>query len=192
MAFSSRVLRLARLLVTLAAASSLPSRAQQPQANLPHLTLSEAIKQAQANEPAFASAVAAQKSAKIDGYLAKASLLPSVTYHNQVLYTQPNGQTNQGGQVGSQASPVFIANNAVHEYTSQAVINETVGFKQIADAQVAEANAARATAELEIVRRGLVSTVVTLYYTVSAAQEKAKIQDEAIFHGFDTKTRSCS
>jgi outer membrane protein TolC len=179
MAFSSRVLRLARLLVTLAAASSLPSRAQQPQANLPHLTLSEAIKQAQANEPAFASAVAAQKSAKIDGYLAKASLLPSVTYHNQVLYTQPNGQTNQGGQVGSQASPVFIANNAVHEYTSQAVINETVGFKQIADAQVAEANAARATAELEIVRRGLVSTVVTLYYTVSAAQEKAKIQDEA-------------
>jgi outer membrane protein TolC len=154
--------------------------AQQSQADAPrHLTLSEAIKQAQANEPTFASAVAAQKSARIDGYLAKAALLPSVTYHNQMLYTQPNGQTNQGGQVGSQASPVFIANNAVHEYTSQAVINETVGLKQFADAQVAAANAARATAELEIARRGLVSAVVTLYYTVSAAQEKATIQNEA-------------
>ena len=146
----------------------------------PHLTLAEAIKQAQANEPIFASALATQKSARIDGYLAKAALLPSVTYHNQVLYTQPNGQTNQGGQVGSQASPVFIANNAVHEYSSQAVINETVGLKQFADAQVASANAARATAELEIARRGLVSAVVNLYYTVSTTQDKARIQSEAL------------
>jgi outer membrane protein TolC len=144
-----------------------------------HLTLAEAIKQAQDNEPIFASALAAQKSARIDGYLAKAALLPSVTYHNQVLYTQPNGQTNQGGQVGSQASPVFIANNAIHEYSSQAVINETIGLKQFADAQVASANAARATAELEIARRGLVSAVVSLYYTVSTAQNKARIQSEA-------------
>lgn len=144
-----------------------------------HLTLSEAIQQAQANEPVFASAVAAEKSARIDGYLAKASLLPSVTYHNQMLYTQPNGQTNQGGQVGAQASPVFIANNAVHEYTSQGVVNETIGLKQFADAQVAAANAARATAELEIARRGLVATVVSLYYSVTAAREKAKAQADA-------------
>ena len=108
-----------------------------------HLTLSEAIKQAQANEPTFAAALAAQKSARIDGYLAKASLLPSVTYHNQVLYTEPNGQTNQGGQAGTQAAPVFIANNAVREYASQAVVNETIGLKQFADAEVSSANAAR-------------------------------------------------
>ena len=129
-----------------------------------HLTLVEAIKQAQTNEPVFASALAAQKSARIEGYLAKATILPSVTYHNQMLYTQPNGKTNQGGQVGSQASPIFIANNAVHEYSSQAVVNETIGLKQLADAQVASATAARATAELppqnEIRRENLQRMVV--------------------------------
>jgi outer membrane protein TolC len=153
---------------------------QQPQSDtIHHLTLAEAIEQAQANEPIFASALATQKSARIDGYLAKAALLPSVTYHNQALYTQPNGQMNQGGQVGSQAAPVFIANNAVHEYSSQAVVNETIGLKQFADLQIASANAARATAELEIARRGLVSAVVSLYYTVSTAQEKARILGQA-------------
>jgi len=144
-----------------------------------HLTLTEAIKRAQANEPAFVSALAAQKGAGIDSYLAKAALLPSVIYHNQVLYTQPNGGKNQGGQTGNQSAPAFIANNAVREYASQAVINETIGLKQIADAQVVAANAARASAELEVARRGLVSTVVTLYYSVASAQQKAKIQEEA-------------
>jgi outer membrane protein TolC len=176
----SGFLRTVGLAGALAALLPLVSTAQQLQADTPrHLTLTEAIKQAQANEPSFASALAAQKSSRIDGYLAKAALLPSVTYHNQVLYTQPNGQTNQGGQVGTQASPVFIANNAVREYASQAVVNETLGLKQFADAQVAAANAARATAELEVARRGLTSTVVTLYFSVSTTQEKAKIQGEA-------------
>jgi outer membrane protein TolC len=168
------------LLATLWLAGSTLSVAQQVQPDTaPNLTLAEAIKRAQANEPIFASALAAQKSAGINRYLAKAALLPSVTYHNQMLYTQPNGQTNQGGQVGSQASPVFIANNSVHEYSSQAVINETIGLRQFADSQVASANAARATAELEIARRGLVSAVVNLYYTVSTAQERARLQAEA-------------
>ncbi|RZU40122.1 TolC family protein [Edaphobacter modestus] len=144
-----------------------------------HVSLTEAIQQAQTNEPIFAAALAAQRSTKIDSYLAKAALLPSVTYHNQMLYTQPNGQTNQGGQVGAQASPIFIANNAIHEYTSQASINETIGLKQLADAQVVGANSARANAELEIARRGLVSTVVALYYTVATAEEKRKVQQEA-------------
>jgi len=166
--------------------------AQQAQSDTSHrLTLAETIMQAQANEPIFASALAAQRSAHIDGYLAKAALLPSVTYHNQMLYTQPNGQTNQGGQAGSQASPVFIANNAIHEYTSQAVVNETLGLKQFANAQVASANAARATAELEIARRGLVSAVVNLYYTVSITREKARIQAEAVIEAqsFTTLTQ---
>jgi outer membrane protein TolC len=154
--------------------------AQQQTEAPPLITLAEAIKRAQANEPAFAAAVAARKSADIDSYVAKAALLPSVTYHNQMLYTQPNGQNNQGGQVGTQASPVFIANNAVHEYTSQGVVNETIGLKQFAQSQVASANAARAAAEMEIARRGLVSTVVTLYYSVAAGQEKAKLLSEAL------------
>jgi outer membrane protein TolC len=143
------------------------------------ISLSEAIHRAQQNEPAFANALAVQKSATIDRYLAKAALLPSVVYHNQMLYTQPNGQTTQTAQAGTQASPIFIANNAVHEYTSQASINETVGLKQFADAQVAAANAARASAELEVARRGLVSTVVSLYYSVSAFETKQHVLEEA-------------
>ncbi len=67
------------------------------------VSLTEAIRRAQQNEPVFAGVLGAQRSSSIDRYLAKAALLPSVTYHNQMLYTQPNGQTNQGGQVGTSA-----------------------------------------------------------------------------------------
>ena len=156
------------------------ARAQEPPAVPAIISLPEAIRRAQSNEPVFAASAAGQKSAAINSYLAKAALLPSVAYHNQMLYTQPNGQTNQGGQVGTQASPVFIANNAIHEYTSQAAINETIGLKQFADAQVASASAARATAELEVARRGLVSAVVSLYYQVSAADTKRTLLTGAL------------
>jgi outer membrane protein TolC len=143
------------------------------------ISLSEAIRRAQQNEPTFASALATQKSAVIDRYLRNAALLPSVVYHNQVLYTQPNGQTNEIAHSGAQASPIFIANNAVHEYISQASINETIGLKHFADAQVEAANAARASAELEVARRGLILSVVSLYYSVSAFETKHHVLEEA-------------
>ncbi len=143
------------------------------------ISLSDAIHRAQQNEPSFAGALATQRSTAIDSYLAKAALLPSVVYHNQMLYTQPNGQTTQSVQAGTQASPIFIANNAVHEYTSQASISETIGLKQFADTLVASANAARASAELEVARRGLVSTVVNLYYSVSASETKQHLLVDA-------------
>jgi outer membrane protein TolC len=156
------------------------SSGQQTQTAPIHIQITEAIQRAQANEPIFAASVAAQKTSAIDSYLAKAALLPSVTYHNQVLYTQPNGQQNSGGQAGLQSAPIFIANNAVHEYTSQASINETVGLKQFADAKVATAVAARASAELEIARRGLVAAVVGLYYQVADAETKRQLLAEAL------------
>jgi outer membrane protein TolC len=156
------------------------SEAQEAKPTSTVISLSEAIRRAQQNEPTFASALAAQKTASIDRYLAKSALLPSAVYHNQILYTQPNGQTAQGVQAASQATPIFIANNAIREYTSQVSINETVGLKQFADAQIAAANAARATAELEVARRGLVSSVVTLYYSVSAFKAKQAVFEEAL------------
>lgn len=139
------------------------------------ISLSEAIHRAQQNEPVFARAAAAQQTAGINSYLAKAALLPSVIYHNQMLYTQPNGQTSQS----TLPPPAFIANNAVHEYISQASINETIGIKQLADARVASANAAVASADMEVARRGLVSAVVTLYYQVSASETKRQLLREA-------------
>ena len=144
------------------------------------VTLEDAIHRAQQNEPAFAGARGDQQSAAIDRYLTKSALLPSVVYHNQALYTQPNGQKNQGGQTGNQPAPIFIANNAVREYASQASINETVGLKQFADVRVASAAAARAAAELEVARRGLVAAVVNLYYTVSNADRKQTVLTEAL------------
>jgi len=157
------------------------AHAQDPPSVPVTISLSEAIRRAQANEPIFAASLAARKSADIDRYLAKTALLPSVIYHNQMLYTQPNGQTSPGGQIGApQSAPVFVANNAIHEYTSQASINETIGLKQFADVKVASANAARASAELEIARRGLVASVVSLYYQVSATETKRRLLADAL------------
>jgi len=144
------------------------------------VSIEDAIHRAQQNEPTFAGASGGQRSAAIDRYLAKSALLPSVVYHNQALYTQPNGQKNQGGQTGNQPAPIFIANNAVREYASQASINETVGLRQLADVRAASAVAARAAAELEITRRGLVAAVVNLYYTVSNADTKLDVFTEAL------------
>jgi outer membrane protein TolC len=144
------------------------------------ITLDEAIHRAQANEPAFAASAAESKVAGLDRSIARAALLPGAVYHNQVLYTQPNGQQNQAGQgVGSQPSPRFIANNAVREYASQGVVNETIGVAQIAEVKRANAAAALAQAQLEVARRGLVETVVNLYYDSIAADEKLLVAKRA-------------
>jgi len=142
--------------------------------------LDEAIRRAEQNEPIFAAAAAEQKALALDRRNAGAALLPSVIYHNQALYTQPNGLKNQGGQTGNQAAPIFIANNAVHEYASQALINETLGLKQVADLRAASANAARAAAELEVARRGLVSAVVNLYYSVANTAQRVSLLENAL------------
>lgn len=162
-----------------------PTRAQQPEgsASAPSpivITLDEAIRRAQANEPAFAASVAESKVASLDRSIAQAALLPNAMYHNQVLYTQPNGEQNQAGQgVGSQPSPRFIANNAVREYASQGVVNETVGLAQVADVKRANAASAFAEAQLEVARRGLVGTVVNLYYSSLAADQKLIVAQRA-------------
>jgi outer membrane protein TolC len=144
------------------------------------ITLDEALKRAQSSEPTFAAALADSKVAGLDRAIARAALLPSVTYHNQALYTQPNGLSNQAGQgTGSQPSPIFIANNAVREYASQAVINEDIGLAQVSGVRRADAAAAVASAELEIARRGLVATVTGLYYGLAAASQKLVITERA-------------
>ncbi|MGA9587370.1 MAG: TolC family protein [Terracidiphilus sp.] len=144
------------------------------------ITLDEALKRAQSSEPTFAAALADSKVAGLDRAVARAGLLPSVVYHNQALYTQPNGLNNQAGQGASpQPSPIFIANNAVREYASQAVINEDIGLAQISGVRRADAAAAVASAELEIARRGLVSTVTGLYYALAAADQRLAVAQRA-------------
>ena len=140
------------------------------------ISLNDAIQRAEANEPAFAASVAESKAARLDRSIARAALLPSVDYHNQFLYTQPNGEVTQ---VGGQAAPRFIANNAVHEYTSQGTVNETLGLQGIAGVQRASAASARAAAELEVARRGLVSAVVGLYFGALASERKLTVAQRA-------------
>ena len=48
---------------------------------------------ARANEPTFAAAAANARVAALDHSIARAALLPNATFHNQYLYTQPNGST---------------------------------------------------------------------------------------------------
>ena len=139
------------------------------------ITLEQAIALARANEPNFAAAAANKRVAALDHSIAQAALLPGVSYHNQVLYTQPNGAVNGGGPVGSQAAPRFIANNAVREYASQGVVTETVGLQQLTAVSRASAADAVAAAELEIARRGLVATVTSLFYQSLAADRKVEV-----------------
>jgi outer membrane protein TolC len=146
------------------------------------VSLEDAIARAKVNEPSFAAAVAANKVAALDYSLARAALLPSVVYHNQFLYTEPaHGATNPvKAAAGATSTPRFIANNTVHEYTSQAVVTETIGVQQFAGMQRASAASAVASAELEIAKRGLVVTVVSLYYASLAADHKLAVAQRAL------------
>jgi outer membrane protein TolC len=162
-------------------ALAMPASAQTaPAAQLPSITLDEALTRARANEPTFAAALAAGKIAILDKSIARSALLPQVVYHNQYLYTQANGAFNQAGSTGGQAAPKFIANNTVHEYASQAQVNETLGLAQTTAVSRASAEAAIASAELEIARRGLTATVVQLFYAVTAAEAKAAIEQTSL------------
>jgi outer membrane protein TolC len=178
------------------AATSISAKAQQPPiaatnpaspAQVISISLDEAITRARANEPAFASAYAASRVAALDRSIARAALLPNAVYHNQFLYTQPALAATGSGTTGalpaatvsSPSTPRFIANNAVHEYTSLGVVNETIGLQQITAVSRAGAVAAMASAELEIASRGLVSTVVGLFYNSLAADRKLDVAQRA-------------
>lgn len=146
----------------------------------PVITLDEAIHRAESSEANYAAAIAAGRATALDRSAAYANLLPNAVYHNQGLYTQPNGLQNQAGQgASSQPAPRFIANNAVREYASQVVVNETLGLSSVAAVRLAQAQAAQAAAEQEIARRGLVVAVASLFYGSLAADHKLAVAQRA-------------
>jgi outer membrane protein TolC len=146
------------------------------------ITLEDAIARARSNEPAFAAAVAADKVAMLNRSLSRSALLPSVVYHNEYLYTQAAHGPSQLANASTAATtsiPRFIGNNSVHEYTSQGVVTETIGVQQLTAVAQASAMASVASAEMEIARRGLVVTVVGLYYGALAADHKMVVAQRA-------------
>ncbi|HEV2272893.1 MAG TPA: TolC family protein, partial [Acidobacteriaceae bacterium] len=139
------------------------------------ITLDQAIALAERNDPAYATSVADRGSAQLDRSISRSALLPSASYLNQYLYTQPNGLLNQAGQgVAAQPAPRFIANNAIREYASQALITETVSAAGFADFKRAGALARKAGADLEIARRDLVVRVVSGYFGLLAADARLR------------------
>ncbi len=146
------------------------------------LTLQNALDRARINSAQFQSVQTDAALARQDRYQAGAALLPSVTYNNQVLYTQA-----AAAPVAAETKvPVlYIANNAVHEYISQANVHETIDLAGIAAFHRASATAALARARAEIASRGLVVTVVQSYYTLAAAQQKWETARKAAQEGDD-------
>ena len=149
------------------------------------VTLKQAIDLARKNEPNFAAALASSKVAALEHGNAVAALLPSAVYHNQYIYTQP--QSILPGTLLSAANqtPRFIANNATHEYVSQAVVTEALSLQQAAAVAQTKAAAEAADAELEVARRGLVAAVVSLYFNVGAARNKSRIAQQAVAEAAD-------
>jgi outer membrane protein TolC len=157
-----------------AAAQPSPAQAGPQQQNLAQpgantqapltITLQDALSRAHTNNVEFNAAWTDAEVAHEDKNLARAALLPTVTYNNQYLYTQGNGQARN--------LPIFITNNLVHEYISQGNVHESIGFADVANYKRVRALEAVARAKAEIVSRGLVVTVVQAYYGLIAAQRK--------------------
>ncbi len=146
------------------------------------LTLQDALKLARTNSVQFLSAQTDRAIAHEDKVQARAALLPKVNYNNQYLYTQGTGVVVQTPNVpgATVATPRFIANNAVHEYISQGIAEQTFGYTQIADYRRTQALEAVARAKAEVASRGLVVAVVQGYYGLIAAQRKyANVQQAA-------------
>lgn len=145
------------------------------------ITLEEAIRRAQANEPGYAAAAGASGSANLNRSIARAGMLPSVRYFSQGIYTQPNGIYSESGDgMPSEPNPRFVANDSrPREYFAQGIVDETLSFAGPAAVRRANAAAAMAQAQLEIARRGLVVTVTDLFYSLLAADLKQTIAETA-------------
>ena len=125
------------------------------------LTLESALASARAYSQQFQTAVVAAASAREDVLQARTALLPTLTYFNQYIYTQGN-RTPSG---------VFVANDGVHVYNSQANVHgELFSITNRANYRKAMFAAAAAQARQDIARRGLIATVVSAYYGLIAAQ----------------------
>lgn len=141
--------------------------AQTPPAPLT-LTLEEALARARANSQQLLSANIAAQIAREDTRQAKAGLLPTVNWENQMIYTQPNGAD----------TGVFVSADGTHVYNNLAVVHGDIYAPgKRADYRRAIAAEAVAHARTEIAARGLAAIVVQNYYgMVSAARKYANAQ----------------
>jgi len=144
---------------------SLAQASTQAPSNAPlTLTLQDAMQRAKANNPQFQAALTELGLAQQDRVQGRAALLPSVNYNMEYLYTQGNGAHSD--------APIFIANNAVHEYVAQGDVHQVLSPGTVAEYRRSGAALAVAKAKSEIAARGLLVTVVEAYYAHVVAQRK--------------------
>jgi outer membrane protein len=128
------------------------------------IDLKNALQRARENSQQLQSAAIDLRLAREDRSQAKAALLPSLSYFNQYIYTQGNG-TESG---------IFVSNDGVHIYNSQAQVHqELFSPEKVAEYRRTAAMQALAAARRDIVERGLVATVVQIYYEAVAAQRRS-------------------
>jgi outer membrane protein TolC len=133
------------------------------------LTLRQAIELARRNSPDLAAAASAIGEAHAARAQARSAFLPSLTFLNTYLYTQPNG-TDSG---------VFVANNGRNEYLDQAAVHAAIGVAETAAYRSAAAAEDLARAQADIAARGLVVTVVQRYDDVLVAARRLATAQEA-------------
>ena len=127
------------------------------------IDLKNALERARENSPELQSASLNVELAREDRFQARASFLPSLNSFNQYIYTQGNGTY----------SGVFVANDGVHVYSSQAAVHqELYSPGRVAEYRRTAAAQALAKAKRDIVERGLVATVIQNYYSAVAAQRR--------------------
>jgi len=134
------------------------------------ITLQDAIALARKNDPTYHSSLTDAGMAREDRAQARDALLPTATFNTSALYSQPSNITVQTGP--STSTVRFIANNAPHEYVSQGNVHEQLDLASFADYRRTAALAAAAKARSEIAARGLVVTVVQIYFAVEASEQK--------------------
>lgn len=135
------------------------------------ITFSDALKRAEANNPALQAAYTAAGMAHQDLVQSRAALLPNASYNMSYLYTQGTRNPN--------APVIFIANNSVNEYVAQGNVHQELSLQNFAGYGRAEAAQAVARAKSEIARRGLAVTVTQAYYGYVAAQRKYASEQRA-------------
>jgi outer membrane protein TolC len=141
-------------------AQSPPRAAQQGAITI---DLKNALERARQNSQQLQSATIDMNMAREDRLQAKVAFLPSLSSFNQYIYTQGNG-TESG---------VFISNDGVHVYSSQAQVHqELFAPERLAEYRRTIAAQSLAAAKRDIVERGVVATVVQDYYALVAAQRR--------------------
>lgn len=144
------------------------------------ITLRQAIAAALANDPAFASASAASGSARLDAAMSRGALLPNATANGVYTYTTPSRFLNKDAPPGLEELPAFVANDSIHEYWAQILVNQTISVVNLENYRRSRALATQAGADLESARRDLVARVVEAYFSVVSTAEKADVAKQAL------------